>query len=457
LLTYPTGRSSSRLERVAVGVGYAAAVITPVWGSEAATIVLAGLLVAVGAVGYARSVGRLRRARRAALQATIALGVVLAGGAAARLAAPDGNAIYPASLVYHATLCAIGVGLLVDLLSAPWERAAVTDLVVELGEGRSSPLRDALAAALGDPSLELGYWLPEARGYADAQGRPLPLPRPGSSRSVTVVERHGRPVAALVHDPVVLDDPGLLDAIAAAAQLTAVNVRLQAEVRAQLEELRASRRRILDSADEERLRLERALHDGAERRLVSLRELLRSARAETRSEATEHRIDHAEAQLGQTLDELGRLAHGLHPRALAERGLRAALVSLAEAAPLPVSVTVTGRPLPPGIDAAAYFVAAEGLTNIAKHASASRAVVTLTADEDAARIEVADDGAGGAELAGGTGLRGLADRVEALGGGLTIESRPGSGTRLRAEIPLGSSRTLGGADPQAAQPMASHG
>ena len=178
VLTYPSGRPSSRLARAAVAVGYAAAVITPVWRSEVATILLAALLLGVCARDYVRAVGRARRMRRAALQAVAGLSVVLAGTAAARLLLPAGDVSGPSLLVYEAALCVLAGWLLAGLLLAPWDRAAVTDLVVELGEARAGTLRGQLARALGDPSLEIGYWLPDRAVFVDAEGRMLSSPIP---------------------------------------------------------------------------------------------------------------------------------------------------------------------------------------------------------------------------------------------------------------------------------------
>jgi hypothetical protein len=246
VLAYPSGRPASRPVRGAVAVGYAAAIITPIWRSEAATIVLAGLLLAVCAREYVRAVGRARWARVIALQAAAGLSLVLAGIAAARLLLPSEEVSGLTLLVYDVALCVLAGGLLAGLLVAPWQRAAVTDLVVELGEVRSDTVRGELSRALGDPSLEIGYWLPDRAVFVDAEGRPLSLPEPGSGRSVTTVEREGQPVAALVHDPAVLEDPGLLEAVASAAQLAAANARLRAEVQARVVELEVSRRRILN-------------------------------------------------------------------------------------------------------------------------------------------------------------------------------------------------------------------
>jgi hypothetical protein len=189
VLTYPSGRPASRLVRAAVAAGYAAAVVTPIWDSEAATILLAGLLVAVCAREFVRAVGGARRARLIALQAAAGLSLVLAATAAARLLLPPGEISGPSLLVYEAALCVLAAGLLAGLLSAPWDRAAVTDLVVELGEARSGTVPGALSRVLGDPSLKIGYWLPDRAGFVDAEGRVLSLPDAGSGRSVTTVER----------------------------------------------------------------------------------------------------------------------------------------------------------------------------------------------------------------------------------------------------------------------------
>jgi signal transduction histidine kinase len=437
LVTYPSGRLSSRLDRAAVAVGYTAALVTPIWRSEIATIVLAFLLVAVCARLYIRAVGPSRRARLLALEAAVGLGLVLAGGAAARLTVPAGDANDPSLLALEATLCALAGALLAGLLSRAWERASVTDLVVELGESRSGTLRDELARALGDPTLEVGYWLPNAAAFVDSEGRAFALPDPGSERSVTRIEREGQPVAALVHDPAVLEDPGLREAVSFAAQLAAANARLQAEVRAQVAELRASQLRIFEAGDEERKRLERRLHEGAEQRLERLAEQLRRTRLSARTDPARERIDRTEAQLARTLEELRRLAHGLHPRVLVEAGLAGGLASLAEQAPVPVEIVAPAAKLPAEVEAVVYFLCAEALANIAKHASASGVSVSVTTGGGRVRVEVEDDGLGGADPACGTGLRGLVDRVEALGGTLHVESPAGRGTRLTAEIPLG--------------------
>jgi signal transduction histidine kinase len=437
VVTYPTGRVVGRLERVAVAVGYLAAVVAPIWRNGAATLVLAAFLVVVAGRGYLGTVGRERRERLAALQATALLAAVLATTAAVRLVAPTQDVKSATLLAYELALCILAVVLLVGVIRAPWERATVTDLVVELGEGRSGTLRDALARALGDPGLEVGYWLPETGEYVDAAGRPVDIPPEGSHRRVTRIERDGAPVAVLVHDRAVLEDPGLVEAAGTAARLAAANARLQAEVREQVAELRESRRRLVRVADEERRRLEERLRTGAERRLAAVAEPLEQARALARDPDASQRIERAEGHLAGVLVELGELARGLHPRALTENGLAGALGSLAERSPVPVELAVPPERLPDDVEAAVYFACSEALANVAKHASASRVDLRVTLADGTVRVEITDDGVGGADPTRGAGLHGLTDRIEALGGRLRVESRRGAGTRIAAEIPVG--------------------
>jgi signal transduction histidine kinase len=435
VLSYPRGRLAGRIEQSAVALGYVAAIVTPAWRSGTTTIVLASLLVGVAGRSYLRAAGRERRERLAAFQATAFLGAVLAGDAFVRLAVSTPEAKDATLFANEAALVALAVSLLAGLLRWPWERAEVTDFVVELGEARSGTLRDALARALGDPTLELGYWFLESGAYVDAAGHRVELPAAGSGRGVTRVERDGQAVAVLVHDPAVLDDPGLVEAVAAAARLAASNARLQAEVRAQVSELQESRRRLVRAGDEERRRLEQRLHEGAERRLVALGQVLERASGNTSRTRTAE-IERASRQLARALADLHDLARGLHPRTLTEQGLEAALASLARRSAVPVELAVPAERLPAEVEAAAYFICSEALANVAKYASPSRVVVRVTADGRAALVEIFDDGVGGADPAQGSGLRGLADRVEALDGTLRLESPPGGGTCLAAELPL---------------------
>jgi PAS domain S-box-containing protein len=213
---------------------------------------------------------------------------------------------------------------------------------------------------------------------------------------------------------------------------------LNAELAARIEGVAASRARIVEAADAERKRLERNLHDGAQQRLVSLSLLVGQALKKLESEpsAAHELLARATGELAAALDELRELAHGLHPAVLTDRGLGPAVESLASRVPVPVEIVeLPAQRLPEPIEAASYYVIAEALTNVAKYAGASGARVRVGSLDGSVLVEVSDDGVGGADSAAGSGLRGLADRVEALGGRLDVTSPPGGGTRLRAEIP----------------------
>lgn len=435
VLTYPRGRVIRRVEKAAVAGGSVFAIVTPLWRNEDATIGLATLLVIVAVRNYLGAVGAERRMRRAALHASTWFAVVLVAIALLRLAFVTRAATETTLLVYQASLCALAIGLVIGLFRASWEGAEVIDLVVELGETGVVTLRDALARAIGDPRLQLGYWHADAGGFLDSDGRPVQVPDPASGRATTTVRWEGRPVALLVHDATVLDDRGLVEAVESAANLADANARLQDEVHARLADIRASRRRIVEAGDEERARLERRLRDGAQRRLDDLAATLQEANQSAVGRSTAERIAHAMRQLSRGREELRRLARGIHPRELSELGLAGTLATLAADCPLPVEVSASGIEAPPSVGTCVYFVCSEALANVVKYAAASHVQIMVRSDAAATTAEVADDGVGGADPGHGTGLRGLADRVEALGGTFTVVSPAGGGTRLRATIP----------------------
>jgi signal transduction histidine kinase len=332
----------------------------------------------------------------------------------------------------------VPVSLAGGLLFGRAARGAVADLLVALERTPPGGVRDALAQTLGDPSLELALWLPERETYVDATGTPVEPRAFGARRAVTVLGPPEAPIAALVHDPALLERRALLEAAGAAARLALENERLHAELRAQLAELRASRARILTAGDEERRRLERDLHDGAQQRLLALGLSLQLARARLGSDANgaAELLEEAGEELRAALDELRELARGIHPAVLSEQGLGAALTTLAERSPVPVTIgTLPRGPLPAPVEAAAYFLVSEALANVAKHGQASAVRVNVVHRDALLRVDVEDDGVGGADPARGSGLRGLADRVHALDGELDVESTPGRGTRVRAELP----------------------
>jgi PAS domain S-box-containing protein len=457
--------------------------------------------------------------------------------------------------VFVVLFTAVPFAFLFGMLRSRFARGSVAGLMVELQRGR--PLRDALAEALGDPSLGLAFWLERQGRWVDAEGRRLELSQVPPA-AITVVERDGVRVGALLHDQSLRDEPDLVESVAAAAAFALDNERLKAELRAQNsflttmvdtapsllltvdvegrirtlnpatlvasgyaealevvgrpfweifidpeerhamrarfraaapdhvpaeyenaftnargerlsivwrgapvrgetgqvetivaagldvterrrqeEELRASRGRIVEAGDQERRRLERNLHDGAQQRLVSLSLGLRLAQAKLGRdpEAAAETLAAASEELAHALEELRELARGIHPAVLTDRGLDAALEGLVGRAPIPVELARVGRRLPAPIEAAAYYVVAESVANVVKHAAASSVRVRLEAHNGSFRIDVVDDGSGGADPSG-SGLRGLADRVEALEGRLVVESPPGGGTRVQAAIPL---------------------
>ena len=435
LLAYPVGRLLGRNERVATAVGYVVAFLTPVWSNDILAIVFATLLLAERAITYRRLTGPLRRARLFSLRAVVGVSSIIIGTAVASMVAGPA-ADRPALLTYQVALVAICGTMLIWLRVAPWEQVTVTDLVVELGEKDSGTIRGELSKALADPSLEVGYWDTASDEFLDAQGRPLTYPDERSERRVTIVKRGDQPVAALIHDRAELDNPGLLEAVSAATQLVGTNAGLQVELRRQVAELAASRRRILAAEDDQRRRLEGRLRKGAEQRLERMADTLRRVMDQGDEGLTRDRIAAAAHQLDGTLTDMRRLAGGLHPRTLSERGLAPALTTVAGGFPIPVILDVPGERMPERVESAAYYVCTEALANVAKYARASVVHVSVTHTDELATVTVDDDGVGGADPTRGTGLRGLADRVETLGGTFAVRSVHGDGTRLTAEIPL---------------------
>jgi len=476
VLTYPTGRFTSRLDRALVEIAYGAAglyalvflvFVSPrsltdsadwhCWVcappvTQIASRDLTGthrifdwIFVALALALLVLLFRRLVRATPAGRRVVLPLAVATCALAVEFLVQ---TSLYGTNLntwtssawfvISTVTDLAVSVALAAGLLWLGRGRGAVAGLVVELQQTPPGGVRDALARTLGDPSLELALWLPERSGYVDGAGRPVELPELDSRRAVTVLGPSDSPVAALVHDPVLLERPALLASAGAAARLSLENERLQAELRAQLAELHASRARIVSAGDEERRRLERDLHDGAQQRLLSLGIALQLLRGKLGVDANGagELLDEADDELRAALDELRELARGIHPAVLTDEGLGAALRSLAGRSA--VSVTIAAIPddrLPAATEAAAYFVVSEALTNVAKYAGTAEARVSVSRRNGRMLVDVEDDGVGGADPSRGTGLRGLADRVHALDGVLELDSPPGHGTRLHAEIP----------------------
>ena len=435
LLSYPSGRLERSSERAAVAFAYAVAAIAAVGKTPEAGILVAVIVTAVGAQRFVAAAGPLRRARAPAAAASVAFAVVLLVSSVSRLGGSNTSLDRDVLWAYRVVLAAIAIGLTLDLMLGRWVRAVVTGLVVDLGDAaRAGALRDRLADALGDRSLVLGYRLPGRDVYVDDRGREVELPE-GSDRRVTIVRDRDEPVAALVHEADVLTTPDLVQSVAAAARLAVVNARLQADVLRQVGELQASRRRLVEAADEERRRLEAELRDGAERRLAEVVALLDEAHRHAKG-GLAATVGETRLKLERTRSELLEFARGVHPRVLTEGGLPAALPELAGRAAVPVDLHVRESRYPEPLEAAVYFVCSEALANIGKYAAASRATVSVGVRDRTLVLMVSDDGKGGASLEKGSGLRGLADRVEALGGRLTVTSTAGAGTQVVAELPL---------------------
>ena len=462
-LAFPSGRLERRGERLLVGAGYVIAIglqlvkmglgvggpdnlLAVVAEPAAANTVEDVELLALSAIMLAglpllfaqrRAPGHSLRRPIALLVdifalALVMLALLLVAGA---FAWPDFETIR------RITFGVIGiapVAFLIGLVSARLARSSVADLLIEL---RRNPAPVDLPAVFGralrDPSLTLAYWLPEYGSWADLDGGSVRLPEEGSGRAVTLIDRDGVRLAALVHDRSLNEEPELLDAVSAAAGIALENGRLQAELHARLGELSGSRARVIEAGQKERQRLERNLHDGAQQRLIALSLDLRMLEECLGNDAEARaRIDQARQEISLSLEELRDVARGIHPAVVSGHGLAVALESLAARATLPVrlSIELDGR-VGERIEVAAYYVVSESLANIGKHAHASSATIGVARANGQLIVEVVDDGVGGADSERGSGLRGLADRVEALGGRLRVWTPRGGGTRVRAEMP----------------------
>jgi signal transduction histidine kinase len=396
------------------------------------TAAAAAALVTLCARRLPRDSGPARRALLpVALPAILLAGTVLAHTIALQ-GRPQEDPSNPAFRAIFVTGCAavllLAAGLVWAAVRTRVQRRAVARITANVGQAPPpGSLQAALAAAVGDPNLEIAYRLPDARRHVDANGRPVAQPVAGSGRAVTALVRDGRHIAVVSHTAAL---PDLERELGAAVRLALENERLQAEVLAQLEDLRASRVRIMQTGDAERRRLERDLHDGAQQRLLALSYDLRLAHAQAQADGdrqTGSLLTQATGQAQAALDELRELAHGIYPAILAEAGLGPALATLADAAPLPVELrdAAEGR-YSAAVETAAYLLVAEALQDAAAR-GASHATVNVVRDGGRLVVTVHDDGTNRT-----MGMVQLADRVGALDGRLDVEP-----TRLQAELPCG--------------------
>ena len=350
-------------------------------------------------------------------------------------------------------LAVLPIAFLVGLLRTQLDRAMVSGLLLELEKGPLPPgrLSRAIAEAAGDPALEMALWLPESQVFVDDQHRVVADPFIGASehRAVTSVQdSDGNPLAVLIHDRAVLADPLRIEAVASAARLTLENERLHAQLRAHLKEVRASRARIVEAADQARRGIERDLHDGAQQRLLALSLALERARvlnSTAENPRLEDLLKEVSDDLEETQAELRELARGIHPALLTDEGLGPAVKSLVRKAQIPTRiVSMPWARFPPPVEAAVFFLISEALANAAKHSAATEIAIKAEADKDWLTVEVSDNGVGGADAEAGTGLRGLKDRIVSLGGVLQLDSPSQGGTTVSAKIPT----SLKGQDPE---------
>jgi signal transduction histidine kinase len=461
-LAYPTGRLAGRAERLIVPAGYLAGVglqlVVLLLGGfaeqdvlavthrpdlaehvqNAQLLVLSALSLAGAAVLWTRGRGRRPQPRRAVALLVDSFGVALV--MVAVLLTVASFALPGFEIVRLLTFGLVGLAplaFLAGLLEARLARAGVAGLVVRLGDGPPADLEALLGQALRDPALVLAYWLPQRACWADGQGSPTTLPGPDDPLVATVIERDGAPVAALVHDPALRDEPELLESVSAAAGIALENGRLQAELQARLQELHGSRARVIEAAQDERRRLERNLHDGAQQRLVALSLELRLLEDRLDDHETREQVVRARREVATSLDELRDIARGIHPAVVSGHGLVVALESVAARTSMPLDLTTADLPrLPEPVEVTAYYVVCESLANVGKHARAAACAVDVRLVDDHLVVVVTDDGVGGADVRRGSGLRGLADRVEALDGRLVVSTPPAGGTRVQAEIPV---------------------
>lgn len=472
---FPSGRLSSAVERALVGFGYVVNVglnlvyllvgpslamvgvternvllvsahpeaarrigETTQWLTLAWALVVLGLLVT--------RAGRATPAARRAYGPAWLAGGVLCVNVSIIIAAAQGVFAYRDAygLWLEVVAALVPVTVAVTLFISRLAEDRLVALVANLeGAGPGEALRDALRRTLADPSLEIVYLRAGSGGWINELGIPAASPTSRHGRASTPVVREGRPIAALLHEPALLRHPERLRAAIGATALAIDNQQLKSDLRAQLNDLRASRSRIVEAADRERRRVERNLHDGAQQRLVGLALTLRLAarRAGADPDLT-GLLGEAAGELDDALAELRELARGIHPAIVTDAGLAGALEALAERSGVPVALDVDGVDSLPGhVAVGAYYVAAEALANTNRHAGATRVTVRARVTEDALNLAVVDDGRGGAAAGSGSGLEGLTDRVGSLGGVLSIDSQDGRGTTISAEIPLRSSTT----------------
>jgi signal transduction histidine kinase len=430
IVAYPRGRLESRARRGVVAAAYVASLSFALATSATLWVGIGVAVVGVAAAGAP-----------AAIPAAAIFAIAVGGVPLFRtlLEPADPSALLHA---YQAGLLACGWALVAALIA--WAlRGAVVDRVVELGA--MTTVRDALRRALDDPSLDVGFSV-EGR-YVDEHGELLQV-RAALGRRVTALPPSGE--AVLVHDPALGLDGGLKDAVAGAVRLTTDHAHLRAQAYEQLRELRSSRTRLVLARGRQRVVLARRIRETVDRRVTALDALLTEIGSS--DEGVDQAVGRARAHLSAARESIAALARGLQPPGLAADGLAGALRAVAADSPVQTTVTVDERRFDAAIEHAAYLVCSEALANVAKHARANRVALRTEVVGGWLRLEVSDDGRGGADLAG-SGLGGVSARVDELGGHITLDSPVGHGTRLAVAIPLSATRDV--TDPRESSPVRS--
>ena len=415
VLTFPAGHADTFSRQIGVVVATVLVVALHAWPEPARAVAVA-LLVA----------GPLWLMTRSGDEGSERLAPPLAGTTlAVGLALPVGPSYGLDAAVVVASLL-----LLAGVTAVARRRASLTaDRAVELGA--------ALAGVLGDPGFRLVVRAPGADAWLDAGGRAVAQPSEPMGMGSTKIERDGQVVAVITHDPATLSNPEIRAAVEKAVELEAHNIRLRADLDGQLREMAASRRRLVDAGLREREALGQQVEADVLARLERLLREVHAAAEDGLPDNRQARLGQAEAQVEVARAEIQDLARGLYPATLASGGLAGALADLTRRSPVPVLLDVAvGPTVGSDVDATIYFVCAEALANAARHSHASSVRVEVRSSGDTVTATVEDDGIGGADPDQGSGLRGLRDRVEAVGGVLVVESVPGTGTRSAATIPV---------------------
>lgn len=467
LLAFPSGRLTTPAARLIVIAGYAVCLVLqaplylyaapgPVPGDPLAIADRPDLLeagrtvqsIAGGLVMVATAVVLAVRLRQATPRQRRVLGPLDAYGIVVILSVPFTSIVLRpfgidpilTTVVQILLLAGIPLAFTLSIQRGGFAPTGEIDaLAVRLGAEAAgqSTVDAALAETLGDPSLQVVFAVADGRPV-DGAGRSFDIDEPGTGRGIADVRIGSRPVAWIVYDATLISEPGYVESAGQVAALALERERLTAELMVRSRELEQSRVRIIETGDDERRRIAQDLHDGLQSQLVLL--ALRAGLL-TEVDGASPEVVRRATQLRRELDsaagELRRLVHGLMPALLVERGLYAATEDLVALTPLPTDLLLEGSDagLPDTVKSAAYFVVAEALANALKHSGAGRMSVGLDRIDGTLRIQVSDNGIGGAVAAGGAGLRGLADRIDGLGGRLRIDSPPAQGTRILAEVP----------------------